>query len=760
MPRVDIGFLIQPGLFWWLALGAALLVGLWTYWRLPAPLNRLERIVLHSLRLSALVVLLLLLLEPLLTLKSASAGRPRLAVLVDRSSSMRLPGGEGGTRQEEAARALAEIEERLGGRFALDVYGFADGLERRAGGVPGAPWVPLGATALGDALEEVLLRQGDAPLGAILVVSDGLQTAGKDPLRVARGLPVPVFSVLVGDSVPPADLQVREVRAHPIGHVGEPFALRAWLEEAGLAEWNAVVTVRELGADAFATGASGREVARREISFDRASAEKEVAFEIVPTRPGTMLYEVEAAVGDSEAVAINNRRLVAVDVREKRTRVLVFEGELDWDFAFLKRTLDADTTLSYTYLVRRADGGFLRYGEQDPARVPARTADLAPFAAVVMSRIGPRDLPEGLPEALERYLLEGGGVLFLGAAKSDGMEGWLDLPWRARMPLALQPQRRWGFLPSSCRPSVPGITHEVTAIGESPTETERLWSSLPPLWIQEGDYQLSPAATVLLTGKVAHPERDVPLLAIASAGVGRIGVFAGRGFWRWDFRGGSEETGSWMARDFWKRLARWLTEPSEQERFALRPVRPVFQDGEAIAFTARLLDPSFQPVAAARVEMTIAPVERDAADEGASLDAPGAEPQRLALYPEGTAGRYAGTLAALPPGAYRYRAEARSQAADGLGVWDADGIFWVEAMGPEFYDLASSPRVLSLLAASSGGAGRTSARLEELLDLVPGGVRRTPVVKQAEMWNHWSVFAFLTVVLAVEWAWRRRRGLA
>jgi len=758
MPHVDIGFLIHPGLFWWLALGAALLVGGWTYWRLAAPLRRAERILLHALRLSALLVLLLLLLEPLLTLRGGNSGRPRLAVLVDRSSSMQLPGRGAATREEEAAASLAAIEQRLGGRFALDVYGFADGLERRPAAEQGAPWKPVGATALGDALEEVLVRQGDAPLGGILVLSDGLHTAGKDPLRVARSLPVPVYTVLIGDTARPADLQLREVRAHPIGHVGEPLAVRALLEENGLAEWEASVTVRE--ASASSRDAPGPELARRTVSFDRSGAEKEVALEVVPTRPGLTLYEVDASVPDSEAVVINNRRLVAVDVREKRTRVLVLEGEPDWDFAFLKRALDADTTLSYTYLVRQADGAFLRYGAKDPERLPARAADLAPFAAVIVSRIGPGDLPGGFPEALERYLLEGGGVLFLAASKDEGMEQWLEQGWDARVPLALVPQRRWGFLPSACLPTINGTTHEVTAIGESPAETERLWSALPPLWIQEGDYRLSPGATVLLTGKAAHPEREVPLLAIAAAGNGRVGVLAGRGFWRWDFRGGSEEAGSWVARDFWKRLARWLSEPSEQERFALRPLRPVFQDGEAVGFSARLLDAAFQPVPAARIEMTITPAGGSGAGDAASISAASGETHRLALFPEGAAGRYAGTLAPLPPGAYRYQAHAESRGGGAGNAWDASGTFWVETMGPEFYELGSSARLLGLLSAASGGASVTSAHLDELLDLLPGGVRRTPVVKQAEMWNHWAVFAFLTVVLAVEWAWRRRRGLS
>ncbi|MFH1144524.1 MAG: vWA domain-containing protein [Candidatus Eisenbacteria bacterium] len=772
MPHLDIGFLIDPGLFWWIAIACALLTGVWAYWRLPAPLGSLERMALPALRLGALIVILLLLLEPLLTLHLRDSGRPHVAVLVDRSSSMALPGRDGGTRGDEATAVLARLEEELEGKFALDVYGFADGVERRRAEESGYPWTALGATALGEALEEVLLRQGEGALGAMIVVSDGIHTAGKDPLRVARNLPVPAYALLLGDTTAAPDLQIREIRAQPVAQVGEPIAVRTWLRESGLQEWQATLTVREVSRGPASATAPAREVARREVSLDGAGAEIEVPLEIVPSRVGLALYEVEASITDSEAVAINNRRLFAVDVREKKTRVLYLEGEPDWDFSFLKRALDADTTLSYTYLVRRGKEGFFRYGGEQAQPLPQRREDLAAYAAVLIGRLSPAEVPAGFAEALKGYLLEGGGVLFLGAARHEGTERWADAGWQELLPLDIVPQRRWGYAASPCQPTSEAIMHEVTVLAENPAETERIWRAFPPVWIHEGDYRTSPAAAVLLSGRTAHPDREVPLLAVAQAGAGRIACLGCRGFWRWDFAMGSHEIGSAAARDFWKRLVRWLSEPGEQERFALRPARLVFQDSEPVAFTARLLDEGFRPVAAARVDVEVRslgsgdgagaePFADPAADDGAEAR-PGRagsrdEPLRVSLFPEGVSGRYAGTLAPLRPGAYRYEARART---DGEKVLHSEGLFWVDAMGPEFYALASSPRLLARMAESSGGAFRTSAQIGELLEMIPAGYRRTPVVKQAEMWNHWPMFAFLTAVLAAEWIWRRRRGLA
>jgi hypothetical protein len=112
----------------------------------------------------------------------------------------------------------------------------------------------------------------------------------------------------------------------------------------------------------------------------------------------------------------------------------------------------------------------------------------------------------------------------------------------------------------------------------------------------------------------------------------------------------------------------------------------------------------------------------------------------------------------LPPGAYRFRGVA--QGAAGAAGQEAQGLFWIEAMGPEYLRLAAADQVMEQLAAETGGRSVTAEGIDEVLEELPSGYRRAHVVKQAEMWNHWAVYAFLTGILALEWIWRRRRGMA
>jgi len=66
------------------------------------------RPLLAGLRVSALVLLLLLLFDPRLPAGPASRGQRTTQVLLDGSLSMLLPGGSGGTRWDAAVRAAAD----------------------------------------------------------------------------------------------------------------------------------------------------------------------------------------------------------------------------------------------------------------------------------------------------------------------------------------------------------------------------------------------------------------------------------------------------------------------------------------------------------------------------------------------------------------------------------------------------------------------------------------------------------------------------
>ena len=87
-----------------------------------------RRVALLSFRLTAALLVLILLLEPGIELRAESRVRARVALLFDTSRSMKFPASPAGpTRADELRRWAAQHEAdlaQLGSRFQVDVYGF------------------------------------------------------------------------------------------------------------------------------------------------------------------------------------------------------------------------------------------------------------------------------------------------------------------------------------------------------------------------------------------------------------------------------------------------------------------------------------------------------------------------------------------------------------------------------------------------------------------------------------------------------------
>lgn len=735
MERLSLHFLASHLWFWVLLLAPALAVAFWAYYRVLAPLERPARWTLWILRGLAFALVLFALWQPVLTAVTHDTGRPGLCVLVDRSGSMGLPAGgsvPGQTRAVQADEAVRGLRGRLGDRYRLDWFDFAETLRPAR---PDSARQTTGPTALGAILEQALSLADARPVSGIILITDGVSTSGRDPVRVAAASPIPVFAVAVGASRPLTDAEVRSVRTNPTAFASEPLPVRAVVSSWGLGGTTARLDVRE----------GDRLLASREVKLlGGQGVEQEVALDVRLTAPGTALLDVSlTAEGDS--IPRNDRRRVAVEVLERKTRVLVLAGRLDWDYAFLRRTLAADTTLSYTFLVQERPGGYRVQGDAVLRRPPESAAELRDFAAVILVGYDERGAPAAVNEAISRFVRAGGGLFLLGGpARPDG---WASAaPLAGVLPGAVNrdpfPQSR--ELPVSVTPD--GQRHPATAVSDNPAETARRWSALPPLTRTGGGLVPTAEARVLLEflGPRGIP---APALAVSFAGQGKSAWLYGRGAWRWGFLPAGTPTPDDVYAQFILGIVRWLAEPAVRERFQVDSGKRVYQDGEPVRFTAGLWNETYAPVAGARVRAEVRPDSGTAAARMIELPA-GAEP-----------GRYEGEDAAYAPGAWSWEATA-GDPVSGNVLGRAHGRFWVESMGPEFARTVPDRSVLAQMAARSGGTLFEPGSMDDLADAIPRAIRRVGRVREWDLWNHWLLLLCFVTVLSAEWFLRRRRGLA
>jgi hypothetical protein len=724
-----VNFSIAGGTLPWLILGilAAALVAVWAYRFVLPPLSSQTRGMLWAFRALALAILILLIARPLFSLAERSRDQ-EIVILEDYSLSMSLPesGGEE-DRAAVAARAADELEEKLGGRYPVRRWVFAASATEAVGDSTAA--LDRAATALGDAVHSLSQR---GALAGVVVVSDGVANRGRDPVQAARELGCTVSAVVVG-SAGEWDASLEEIAVNPTARAGQSTPMEVRLSHSGESPRRAQLVVSD------AQGV----LAEKEVLLPAGGSEIIERLTFVPRQVGLSYYRVRLETGPTEAVLDNNLRAVVQQVLPDRQRVLVLAQELNWDWTWLKRTLDADSAWAVEY-------GVWRNGRFQPPPGPAQATSsvrLTPmdrYAVIIAQGFGPNWAPGAQLQQLVEYARRGGGLVFWGGTSGadDELAAWFGSA--AGRSLGLRPLE--AAVPTQVIPELPldGRLHDIVRLDEDPELNERYFAGLPPLQYVS-PIERRPGDRPLVTGAGGRAS----LMVLRRLGRGQVLLINGGGLWRWGFSG-SDRLAPQRYRRFWAHALRALAEPTQTEPLRVTTDRPLLARGQDVGVTASLQDEDFQPVSGAEVEARWIAVS--GLDGGR---APEIEGGAISLVDQED-GSYAGVRPPLPPGRYRVEARARR---GGQVVANASSEFVVDSWSPEVQAVVPDRATLERMAQASGGEVATADGVDELARNLAAADVRPSSWREYRLWENPLFYLLILGFLSTEWWLRRRRGL-
>ena len=725
-------------------LGALVLI-LFTYRRLRG-VNTLDRALLGTSRALAIAIVLACLLRPMLVLSTAVAQRNVLAVLLDDSRSMRLADVDGATRTSAMQRTFGDsgaLVRGLSNRFAVRVFRFA------AVAAPLAD--PAGLTASGSrtdlaaALDGVREELAGMPLAGVIVATDGADNGGSDLAAALQALEmrrVPVHTVGIGEERFARDLAVSEVSVPPSVLAGATVLI------------DVALGVRGAGGDrtTLSVEANGRIVATEEIRIPVRGDVVRTRLDIPPLAPGTYQVSVRAKALSGERVSENNVFHTMLEVRSGPVRVLYLEGEPRPEFAFMRRAVASDSALQVVGLARTAQHKFLRLGVRDSLELvrgfPTRREDLFQFRAVILGSIESSFFTGEQLRMLSDFVSQRGGTLLaLGGRSALAEGGFAETPMAEALPVSLSRARADTSAPPlvlAVRPTQAGRVHAALRLRGTDAASAARWDSLPPLTSVNQLGPLRSGATTLLTGRETReePGAEVPLLAFQRYGRGMGVVFGVQDSWLWQMNPATPvEDPTYTT--LWRQLLRWMVEGvPEQVDVVASPVR--VGPGEPVTLRARVVDSTFVAVSGASV------VARVTTPTGAIVEVP----MERSLRDEGT---YTARYVAPERGTYALAAVA-SVGRDTLR--SAPGAMLADDAGADVEQAELRAPLLRRIADETGGRYYPLADADKLVDDVTYTESGVTQRDARDLWDAPIVFFVLVLLLGLEWAWRRRRGLA
>jgi hypothetical protein len=252
---------------------------------------------------------------------------------------------------------------------------------------------------------------------------------------------------------------------------------------------------------------------------------------------------------------------------------------------------------------------------------------------------------------------------------------------------------------------------------------------------------IKPGGIVLARGEPDNSEGNPILLAFQRYGRGRAMVFTTGSSWHWQMEMDHEDQTHEL---FWKQMLRWLVS-SSPAAVSITTDKDTYLPGELVNITAEIADKAFKRLNNAQVT--------------AKLTGPEGPSETLALDWSGTQeGAYQTQLtAANREGTYQLEVEA-TQGTEKLGTYKA--AFQVKDRPVEFYDAALDAGNLRSIATQTGGRYYPLANLADIPEDAIYIENDTSFVEQKELWDVPILFMMLCALLAGEWVWRKKRGLA
>ncbi len=797
------------------AIGLVVLILAITAWNLRRVAGLHRKLGFFVLRLGLVGVLLFAFYEPAMLEETRALSTNAVVILVDDSASMALP-HKAGTRRDQVGAYLGRLAEAmptLAKASTVEAWRFATGrgaAELRTGADKAGEDELLVSTELSRAPKELLAAGETTPIletlealqnryknrdvGGIVLISDGIDTgragrtfgrggAGLDgeTVRLLQSFGAPIHTV--GYSVAGlSDIAVRELRSSPFAFKRTLTSLEADVEVVGY-------EAGELEIELLEDGRLVKSVIR---SIESGKRTYTASFEFVPTEIGFRVYSIRVKPLAGELTTENNVRHTVVRVNRDKIRVLQIAGHPSWDVRFLRNHLKrAPNVQLVSFFILVSATSVRNVSQQETALIPFPAEELfveelGSFDVVVFQdfNYGPFSTPEHLP-AIAKWVKGGGAFLFVGGRLAFGAGNYDGTAIEELLPVEMVvpgfdrvTPPSMGALGAGAAPAPElangavdvaefkaqltesGRRHAITQLAFDATTSEALWAAFPPLEGANRFSALKPGALSLVAHErlVMDDGTPMPVIAAGEPGKGRVVAIGTDSLWRWKMPAVEQGGDGTLYDTLIDNTLRWLIRDPGFELVKVTASSGVYALGEKVRLDVRVTDPSYQPAVGMDVSVRLhrRPSGQVGAPAGVGDDTDSTLVFESTGLETGEDGRVTLERLTDEPGIYDVTARAVIAGREITG----SSVYVVADERPELREVRPDSGLLRAISAATGGSHRDVHDPPTGLSFRPPRVTDVTSRIFHDRWNSPILFAFVCILLTLDWSLRRRAGLA
>ena len=692
------------------------------------------------LRAAVFVILLFMVLQPILNVSQVLPQDSYMAVVIDTSQSMNIKDDGQTSRSEQLLKKVEETKflQELEKKFKVRLVEFNQEARR----IDATAELRFNGqrTRLEAPINLLQQEMGTLPVTGVVLITDGVDNASQELSLAINKLQkrrIPFYTVGVGSEEITRDAEIIKVTGPREMLKDSTAVVEVQFKSSGLSGRKATIDVRE----------NGTMVKPQEVTLPPDGQVGEISIDVPVKNQGNQIFSFSIKVAD-DRIAENNTLDSLITVRDDHPKILYVEGEPRWEYKFIRRSIADDPNLYVESYLRSSQNKYYRQGIADEATLadgfPTKKEDLFAYSGIVLGSIESTffNKADQLEMIVDFVKERGGGFLMLGGKNSFSAGRYQNTPIADMLPVELLPDRALPVIDKvKLELTDYGRTHNLMRLSGDPATNNKIWGQLPPLedFNRVGD--VKPGGIVLARGEPENSSGNPILLAYQRYGRGRAMVFTTGSSWHWQMEMDHEDQTSEL---FWKQTLRWLVSASPAP-VMITTDKDTYLPGEAVSISADVADKTFTRLNNARVNAKL--TGPDGTNETLSLDWSGTQDGSYQTQ----------VTAATKEGTYQLEVDA-STATEKLGTYKA--AFQIKDRPVEFYDAALDAGNLRSIASQTGGRYYP---LDKIADIPEDAVyvdTPTSFVEQKELWDVPILFMMLCLLLAGEWIWRKRKGLA
>lgn len=562
------------------------------YYRKKSEFSRILSYFLFALRFLTVFIIGILLMNVFFFDQEKQLQKPVLVVAVDESESM-VKGADSVSLRSAIQEKTTRIKEELEEVYQLDFIGFnQDILENPEYQFRGK------RTDIAGTFQYIDDKYYMLPLEAVVLLSDGQNNQGQNPLYLLESSSHAVYPVLVGDTTDPSDLWIDAVYYNKVVRQNASFPIDVVIQTSRLSGQKVTVQIKR----------QGRTIAQQQVDITAQNESREIRFEINEKTSGFKKYVVEVLSSTLEQNIENNRSDLYIQVVESGQKVMIVGNNPHPDLGAIASAL------------RKVEG----------MEVEVKTLNDYPFRIEEEQLLILHGLPlkdERSKALMEREELVSKAIWYIWSTTTDINQS--EFPYFVT--------------------NISGYEYAEPKPVENfndfllPVNWQMDFSDYPPLYTPYTQYTAKKQMSHLFTQRIRGYESGEPLWSFwEEQGINKS-YLAGEGIWKWKLYNYQSEGNHYRFNDLVKRVARYLLTGVYNDRFNLQ-YQSSYNETDRVIIEAQVLNKAFENITDAEVSLKL-------------TDEQGNEyPYRFS----GQDNKYQLDLGFQQSGIYQFRAEAKS----------------------------------------------------------------------------------------------------